>query len=293
VKNGKEMNVKIARQASSPAPQQPKELHRSLMKSLKYCLALLIVTQVTAAPAFSQTPPEKNPSEKTSFLKRATVSENAGTTEVTANSPRPLAQALDALQQKYGWLAGYEDPQFRSKSDLAEPATAGGQILPAGGRFTAEFPSTVSDEEKILQTVVDAYNSSENPGRFELRKTKQGGFSIVGTQSKNAQGHITPQRPALDAPITLLPRQRTATDTINLIARRIAEQRGVKITLGVSPRNLLDHNNVKVSGTKVPARELILQVLSSLRGSFYWRLLFDPNSKGYFLDIHLEPSHPK
>jgi len=263
------------------------------MKSLKYCLALLVVAHVIVAPAFSQTPPEKNPSEKTSFLKRATISENAGTTVITANSPRPLAQALDALQQKYGWLVGYEDPQFLSKSDLAEPATPGSQILPAGSRFTAEFPSTVSDEEKILQTVVDAYNSSENPGRFELRKTKQGNFSMVGTQAKNAQGHITPQRPVLDAPITLLPRQRTATDTINLISRRIAEQRGVKITLGVSPRNLLDHNNVKVSGTKVPARELLLQVLSSLRGTFYWRLLFDPNSKGYFLDIHLDSAHPK
>jgi hypothetical protein len=48
---------------------------------------------------------------------------------------------------------------------------------------------------------------------------------------------------------------------------------------------------VKVGGTKVSARELLLQILSQLQGNFYWRLLFDPNSKGYVLDLHL--MHPK
>ena len=243
--------------------------------------------QAEKPEAKTDTKQEGKAAGKTSYLRHATISENAGTIQIEANSPRPLAQALDALQQKYGWLTGYEDPRFISKSDLTEPASVGGQIFPSGGSFKAEFPSSISDEEKALQILVDAYNHSENPGRFELRKTKQGRLTLVGTQAKNAQGTLSQQKPPLDTPITLLTRERTATDTIELISKEITEQRGVKITLGVSPRAVVDHTKVKVGGAKVPARELLLQIISQLHGNFYWRLLFDPNSKAYFLDLHL------
>jgi hypothetical protein len=252
------------------------------IKALRYWL---VFVAVIVAQAFSQAAPEKKVAEKNPYLRHATVTENAGTIQVVANSPRPLAQALDALQEKYGWFVGYEDPRFTATADLTKAETSGGQIFPSGGAFKADIPS-VSEEEKILQTLVDAYNGSENPGRFEVRKTKQGSFYLVGTQAKNTQGKLVPQKPVLDTTISLLSSQHTATDTVNLIAKKIAEQRAVKITLGVSPRNILDNTKVKVGGTKVPARELVSQVLSQLNGNFYWRLLFDPNSKGYVLDLH-------
>jgi hypothetical protein len=263
-------------------------MSKFVSKASKYWMVFVVVA---VAQAFSQAVPEKKPAEKAPYLRHATISENAGTIQVVANSPRPLAQALDALQEKYGWLAGYEDPRFISPSDLTEPASTGAQIFPSGGAFKAEIPASVSDEEKFLQILADAYNGSENPGRFVVRKTKQGTFTLIGTQAKDAQGHLSPQKPMLDTPVTLLASQRTVTDTIDLISKKIAEQRSVKITLGVSPRAVVDHTKVKVGGTKVSARELLLQILSQLQGNFYWRLLFDPNSKGYVLDLHL--MHPK
>jgi hypothetical protein len=39
----------------------------------------------------------------------------------------------------------------------------------------------------------------------------------------------------------------------------------------------------------VAARDLLYQALTGLNRRFYWRLLYDPVSKGYVLDIHLLP----
>jgi hypothetical protein len=225
--------------------------------------------------------------EPGSYLKQASISETAGTIHIVANSPRPLAQAVDALQQKYGWVVDYEDPQFISKLDLVEAEGAGKRALPGGGRFNVEFPATGPEEEKILQYVVDSYNRSNNPGRFELRRSTLGTFFVVGVEARDGRGEISHQRVLLDVPLTLATRPRTVSDMVNLICRKIAEHGRIAVRVGVSPRSLLDHTNVRVGGTKVSARDLLLQTLTSTGRNLYWRLLFDPNSKAYFLDIHL------
>jgi hypothetical protein len=260
------------------------------MKSIKYVtyISLLFMSQ-----AISQTAHEAS-----SYLKQAAISETAGTIHIVANSPRPLAQTLDALQQKYGWVVDYEDPQFISKLDVVQTEDLGKSAatsnlpatLPGGGRFSVDFPAAAPEEEKVLQSVVDSYNGSDNPGRFELRRSKQGTFFVAGTQARDGQGQLSRQRVLFDMPITLATRRRTVSDTVNLICRKIAGGSRIAVSLGVSPRNLLDHTDVTVGGTKVSARDLLLQTLTSTHRNLYWRLLFDPNSKGYVLDIHLAPT---
>lgn len=249
-----------------------------------------------AAQSFSQTT-----NSPKSYLKEATISESAGTVRIVANNPRPLAQMLDALQKKYGWAVDYEDPQFLSKMDVIEVKETGKAAtdsnpspeLPAGGPFTIEFPSSAMSEEKILQLAVDSYNRSDNPGRFELRSAKQGAFFVVGIKARDAHAQIGNQSAVFDEPVTVVNQQRNALDTVNLICQQIAAQRGIAVTLGVFPQRVLAAATVSVGGTKVAARELLLEALNLPRHSLYWRLLFDPNSKGYFLDIHLVPTSQK
>lgn len=249
------------------------------------CVSLLVLTQ-----SFSQTT-----NAPKSYLKEATISESAGTIRIVANNPRPLAQVLDALRQKYDWVVDYEDPQFVSRLDLVETKEAGKPAtnsnlpsqLPAGGSFSIEFPSNTPAETKILQLAVDSYNRSDNPGRFELRSGKQGAYSVVGVKARNAGDQMASQQALFDEPVTLANQQRTALDTINLICQAVAAQRGLAVTLGVFPQRVLAAAPVSVGGTKVAARDLLYQTLSSIARRFYWRLLFDPASKGYVLDIHL------
>jgi len=249
-------------------------------------------------PGFAQTAPEKTPpantapteksaaAEKASpYLKRADVSQTADGVRITANSPRPLEQTLQALQQKYGWVVNYEDPQFSSHLDFVDSPSEQAQV-PAGGNFTVEFPAAAPDEEKTLRLVVDAYNQSKNPGRFEVRHGAPAGFYIVGTAAHDEKGAISQQKVLLDFPVTLPTRERTIVETIDLICQQIAAQSHTAVTLGIFPRTFLSHTPVKVGGTKVPARELLLQSLAAAHHTLYWRLLFDPGSKGYFLSIH-------
>jgi len=252
---------------------------------------------VTYIGLLSASPLSQTTGDTTSYLKQATISETAGTVHVVANSPRPLAQTLDALQQKYGWVVDYEDPRFISKLDLVE-VNDSGQLahkpnrvsrLPGGGAFSVEFPASGVEEEKVLQLVVDSYNRSNNPGRFELRKSKSGAVVVVGTEARDARGQISRQRVLFDAPITLAPAQRTVSNTLKLICRVLSEHRGVAVSVGVSPRRLLDHTNAKVGGTNISARDLLLQALTATHRNFSWQLFYDPNSKGYFLNLHLIP----
>jgi len=239
---------------------------------------------------FSQTAGENN------YVSRAQISHAGETVHLSANDPRPLAQALDALQREYGWLVNYEDPRYVSKLDLVEvtnppqhrSADSGSQVhYPGGGAFNLDFPNGIPpnsppDEQATLQLLVDAYNRSNNPGRFDLRKTAEQRFDVVGTSAHDAMGHISRQEVFFDLPVTLVDRQRSAFQTIELICAQITERTHTKVTLGVFPMSL-QTTMVKVGGAKVPARTLLSRALATTGRKFVWRLLFDPDSKKYFL----------
>jgi hypothetical protein len=310
------LDASFCKRSLLPA-QSMLELLRKMIKMMKMhrinrgicrsaCLALLGAAWGSAQTA----------SAPSSYLKQATVSQTAQTVNITANSPRPLEQTLDALHLKYGWAVNYEDPQYLAQQDVTEsPATH--LKVPAGGNFSVEFPAkdpaakssdtetldTKSpdakapnakadakdpDEEKTLRLVLDAYNHSKNPGQFELRQNTQGNFYVVGTAARDAKGTIATQQPLLDVPLTIATEERTLSATIGLIFQAIEQQSHSTVKLGVSPRNILEHTSAKIGGTKISARELLQQcLLATHHNNMYWRLLFDPESKSYYLSIHI------
>src|SRR5277367_2580694 len=109
----------------------------SLIKLLP-CFLLLVFSQSQTAPP-----------QKDAYQKEAMISEDQGTAHIVANSVRPLAQALDALQRKYGWLVDYEDRRYLSKVDTKELVdelhAPKPRLVPAGGRFEASFPVAKGD----------------------------------------------------------------------------------------------------------------------------------------------------
>jgi hypothetical protein len=236
-----------------------------------------------------------------SYSKQAAISESAGKIRLVANDPRPLAQALEALQLKYGWRVNYEDPKFISKLDLSEPKAPPDKSshpevqsrVPGGGNFAVEFsagppPNAVPDEQKTLQLLVDSYNRSTNPGRFELRKDKdrqEQVFDVVGTAAHDDQGKIAQQQVLLDSPMTIAAQERTFSDTIDLICQQIADKSHVKISLGVHPSGL-DRTPVTVGGKELTARTYLFRAMESTSRKLVWRLLYDPESDSYFLNVH-------
>jgi len=251
------------------------------------CLAVLAISNGLVQGEHGQSPPPK----------QALISQTGPTVHLSANAPRPLEQALDALQQKYGWEVDYEDPQYISELDVAEvpdpqfraPHPEGRTRVPSGGAFNVDLAiglNALPDEEKILSVIIDSYNRSKNPGQFELRRIAQQNFDIVGVSTLDKQGRLSRQEVLLDLPITVPVLQRSASDTIALICERIAERSHINVNLGIYPRRLLDFPKVTVGGTASPARTLLASTLASTGRKIYWRMLFDPDSKTYFLNLH-------
>jgi hypothetical protein len=243
---------------------------------------IIVLIAILVSQGYTQT----TPGPKTGYLKQAEVTETGGVVRISANSPRPLLETIDALQRKYGWIIGYEDPRYISHLDVVDVSDPSEPQVPAGGQFSVEFPGSEPPEEKILSQVINSYNQSKNPGRFELRRTVEGNFYVEGIAAHDEKDEIAPQRPLFDLPMTFAVRETNLGEIIDEICKTVSGESHVSVVLGNSPANILAHTTVKVGGANVAAREILVQALAAAHRNLYWRVLFDPASKSYFLDIH-------
>jgi len=237
---------------------------------------------------------------QSSYSRQATISETGGKTRLVANDSRPLAQALDALQQKYGWRVNYEDPQYTSALDLIDAKGMrekssypnGQHRVPNGGAFVAELgaastANALPDEKETLQRLIDSYNRSSNPGRFELREERtEQFFDVVGTSAHDNQGRMSKQQALLDLPITIDSQERTFSDTVDSVCQKLTEKGHITITFGVHPLGL-DRVLVTVGGKDLTGRSFLSRIMASTNRKLCWRLLFDPDSNSYFLNLQL------
>ena len=134
---------------------------------------------------------------------------------------------------------------------------------------------------------MDTYNKSKNPGHFELRHTADGVFNVVGTAGHSDKGEIVEQQVPFDLPLTLDNQEQTIDETVTRICTEVSKQSRSNVVLAISPRKVLSQSRVALGGNKVAARELLAKTLVAAHGKIYWRLLFDPASKNYYLDLHV------
>jgi hypothetical protein len=253
---------------------------------------LLVIVAVLLGHSFAQTsaqsvptaPPQSAAAPATAF-------------HVTAKPPRPLEHAIDAVRLKYGWVVSYEDPQYISAKDVTESAAPKGMeeakvtLVPAGETFNFDLlapksPDEAPPAEESLKRMVEAYNHSGNPGQFELRNGTDGAFSVVGVAARDEKGTVSPQKILLDATLTIPADKRTIDETLDILCHKLTEATHIPVSTGITPRNLLEYKSVSAGGQNLSARTLLAQALAAGGHPMYWRLLFDPNSKSYLLNIH-------
>ena len=54
------------------------------------------------------------------YMERGVIEHQHGTATVKADCARPLAQAITAVREEYGWAVDYEDPPYHSKYDVMD-----------------------------------------------------------------------------------------------------------------------------------------------------------------------------
>jgi hypothetical protein len=230
------------------------------------------------------------------YMDHAEVRHLANLATITANDARPLAQALTALSEEYGWVVDFEDPPYYTTYDLVDDTdakwraahpTAKGVTAIAGDSFQSQFSenphaaSSPAEEEHILDTVVSDYNASTNPGRFRVVNEGDGRFAIVGISVKGDDGEDQPVNPILDTLISIPMDTRDAYTAIETILNALTVKSGTKVAPFIVPANALAHSQVTVGGQNIPARVLLLQTLSAAKLKLYWRLYYDHDVKMY------------
>lgn len=242
------------------------------------------------------------------YLKTAKVEESGGIVQVSANSPRPLAQALCAVANRYQWPVDYEDPLYKSKFDLIEATNPNWRALhpeyppsmiPGGGAFEFKYEESLAvtpdGERQVLEALVAAYNQTDNPGRFEVRelsidlppgRVKRKHYAIIGVAIKDDQGRRQPATPLLDTLITLPTEERSADQTIRLIGDELFAKHRIKVAGTGFANNALIQSKVTVGGTNVTARSLLLQTLTQITSSVMgWHAKYDPGTPMYVLNV--------
>jgi hypothetical protein len=233
-------------------------------------------------------------------MDRADVRHLANLASVTANSPRPLAQAVTALREECAWVIDFEDPPYYSKYDLVDDTapqwraahpTAKGVTAIAGDTFQTQFPenpdaaTSLAEEEHILDRVVLDYNASTNPGRFSIRNEGDGRFAVVGTYVKDENGQDQAVSPILDTPISVQADTRDALTTIHIILKALSAKSQIQVVPGLLALNALHQTQVTVGGENIPAGTLLLQTLSAAKIKLYWDLYYDHDVNKYAFSV--------
>jgi len=223
--------------------------------------------------------------------------------KLSVNDPRPVAEAVKQLQEKYGWIITYEDPRLSNESDLQDEtdpkhrqAHPGGKraLTPKGGTFEISyFVSPVTgkpeDPRELLQRLLNAHAASDNPGRFELKQTGRV-FHVIPEQVKDVRGRWAHQASILEIPITFPEKERSVLETLETITSALSSASQMKIVIGAIPLNLFVRHRTTQSASSEPARDVLIRTLDSTNRKFSWRLLHDPGVNMLALNVRSVPN---
>jgi hypothetical protein len=277
---------------TAPSESLPTRIHRAAVHRARwFFFAAIVAVAAIVLPASSVS----QAAHTTSQIKKPLIYQAGNVVHIHAEGPRPLLRALDALQDKYGWVVDYEDPQYPADLDLDrnEPSLPR-RRHPNGrdlrGSFTVEFNSgpasdSPPDEHSILKIVVDSYNQGDADGQFELREEQDGRFDVVGIGVRDKQGELSSRQPILDLLITVKTKQRSADETIALICQKVGQQSKIPVTPSGVADDVSGNGTVAVGGMRVPARTLLSRTLATTVEHLSWRLLYGVDGKSCELSL--------
>jgi hypothetical protein len=245
-----------------------------------------------------------------SFLGNASASPNT----ITVQGGRPVDEAIQVLNKRYGWRITYEDPPYSHNSDVTDvtytpwpgvPVQSLSQLQaaqqehrrlgPKGGSLSFTLPSGDPDELGAVEALVKIYNESHRGFVFAVVQGA-GLLHVVPRQMTGSSGSLEPVKPVLDTVITIEPKERTADALLEEICKKISIAANTHVGVGIVPINMLVQTKTSIGGSGKTARSILEQWIVESGGplSLSWRLLYGPDVKEYALNISWVPprAHP-
>jgi hypothetical protein len=227
--------------------------------------------------------------------------------DIEFHESRPLGKLTAELGSRYSYLVTYEEAPYDEGAELFTNAYANGRRFryPAWKPITfhGTAPKTATSGSgsleqgsaaaaTVAESAVAQYNSSGNPGRFQV--IKDGDYVQVVPAGRSRNGKFEPFQPILDTKVTFVDSQyRSCLDVLNDLIAQIDNLRGVNIANNVPLGPLIRHQ-CRVEGVDLTARDAFKQFLQQIelpqqnpaaRFRYSWGLMYDVNDDMYFLTI--------
>ncbi len=207
---------------------------------------------------------------------------------IRADGPRPLANAVRALEERFGWVITYEDPPFVYAGDLFGRANPRDRI-PRGGAYTFTCDQPGAQEaipERVLMSLLDQFHARDLGSEFRLFHTGPV-FHVVPARSKDANGEPLVRRSVLSTKISVKAERRTVTGMLQEIVREVSRSTSIPMIVATIPANRFSQVEVQGGATDERAQDVLVRTLASA-GTYSWQLFYghDLVPPGYALNIH-------
>jgi hypothetical protein len=231
------------------------------------------------------------------------------TNSITVQDPRPVDEAIQELNKRYGWRITYEDPPYSHYSNISDvpdirlpgvPVQSQSQLqaiqrehhrlVPKGGSLSFTLPSANPNELGAVEALVKSYNASRGGNVFAVVRGA-GLLHVVPRQVTGLSGNLEPVKPVLDTVITIEPKERTADALLEEICKKVSIATNTHVVVGIVPINMLVQTKTSIGGSGKTARSILEQLILETGGplSLSWRLLYGPDVKEYALNISWVP----
>ncbi|MEN6533842.1 MAG: hypothetical protein ABFD89_09285 [Bryobacteraceae bacterium] len=208
--------------------------------------------------------------------------------EAVITSARPLDDAADMLEHKFGWVITYEDPVWSFAGEVVDLVPV---RKPGTRRFLAPRPGQLPigallstagerpDKGSLVSKIIQAHDDAGNPGSFKI--VSDGDFlHLIPTFAKGVGGGREAVSPLLDTPIHTPIDETTPSLAIRQIIDEVSRTRGIQIDIDMSWRSdqiVFGPLRTRVDATGQPARSLLLKILKEANRPLTWRLLCEPS----------------
>jgi hypothetical protein len=208
-------------------------------------------------------------------------------TAVSVNSSRPLAEVLEALQQKYLVPMTFEEAPFESEVELrAVPIRQlNGSVFTFRELPVVDFNIKLNDDDTAIaaaQSALSAYTGQSFPGVYDM--IQEGDRIRVFPKQVRAQaGSLRDIKPVMDYPVTFPIATRGSVETLQLLASIISRESGAH----VEPLNVPFHlgDTITMGADGESARDVIKHMGEIFHVPFSFQCLYEPTSKTYYLNV--------
>jgi len=213
------------------------------------------------------------------------------------NSPRPLSDVADQLEDASGIPITYEDTIVSWRADL-EAHDKGGKLFPKSHSFIVPFRLRDKSKHDLenggLKTIIDIYNQGNGSTKFATEKSNWG-LHITPSKARNSSGEYVKAPSLLDTRINIPVDKRLPSEHFGEICKSITASTRIALDLnpawideyfaangirppGNIPAEHRDEFTISWGASELTAREAIISLLEQSSSTLTWRLYCDTAS---------------